>query len=142
MGLAEAAEEDAEHRVGIGCGANGGAGVAAHSLLVDDDGGANPLEAVDFGAGEGWHEALDEGAVGFIDEPLRLGGDGSKDEGRLAGARDAGEDGEPALGDVERDVLEVVLAGAAHLNPVVTVGGGRGLHGLSLGGLGRMPLNR
>ena len=37
--LPEPAEEDAQHRVGVGGGANGGAGVGAHPLLVDDDRG-------------------------------------------------------------------------------------------------------
>ena len=29
-----------------------------------------PVEHVDLGAGEGGHEALDEGAVGLVDQPL------------------------------------------------------------------------
>ena len=60
--LTEAAEEDAEHRVGVGGGADGGADVGAHPLLVDDDGGRQAVEYVDVGpAGVGmkpWRKAL------------------------------------------------------------------------------------
>ncbi len=68
--LAEAAEEDAENRVGVGGSADRRAGVGAHPLLIDDDRGGQPFEDIDFGARLGRHETLDEGAVGFVDEPL------------------------------------------------------------------------
>ncbi len=99
--LPEPAEEDAQHRVGVGGGADGGAGVAAHPLLVDDDRGREAVEDVDVGPRQRGHEALHEGAVGLVDEPLRLGGDGGEDQRALAGARDAGEDGQPALRDLD-----------------------------------------
>ena len=50
--LPEPAEQDAQHRVGIGGGADGRARVGAHPLLVDDDRGGQPVEHVDVGAGE------------------------------------------------------------------------------------------
>ena len=62
--------------------------------------------------------------VGLVDQALGLGGDGAEDQRRLARSGDAGEHGEPALGDVERDVLEIVLPRAADLDHVVAVGGG------------------
>ena len=49
MRLPEPAEEDAQHRVGVGGGADSGAGVGAHPLLVDDDRGRQPFEHVDLG---------------------------------------------------------------------------------------------
>nr|BFE51996.1 hypothetical protein GCM10017745_54230 [Saccharothrix mutabilis subsp. capreolus] len=124
MRFAEAAEQDAQHGVGVGGGADGGAGVGAHAFLVDHDGGAEVAQGVDVGAADGGHEGLDERGVGLVDQALRLGGDGAEDERGLAGAGDAGEDGEAAFGDVDADVLEVVLAGTSDLDDVVAVGGG------------------
>ena len=42
--LAEPAEEDPQHRVGVGGGADRRARVGAHPLLVDDDRGRQPVE--------------------------------------------------------------------------------------------------
>ena len=108
--LAEPAEEDAQHRVGIGGGADRGTGVGAHPLLVDDDRGREPVEHVDVGPRQRRHEALHEGAVGLVDQPLRLGGDGVEHQRALARAGDAGEHRQPALRDLDADVLEVVDA--------------------------------
>jgi hypothetical protein len=46
--LPEPAEQDAEHRV-VGGGADRGADVGPHPLLVDDDRGGQPVEDVDVG---------------------------------------------------------------------------------------------
>ena len=46
-GCAEPAEQDPQHRVRIGRGADGGARVGAHPLLVDDDRRRQPVEHVD-----------------------------------------------------------------------------------------------
>src|SRR5690606_335351 len=62
------------------------------------------------------HELLDEGGVRLVDQPLAFGGNRAKDQGRLAGPGDTGKDSDLALGDVERDVLEVVLAGTANFD--------------------------
>ena len=51
-GLPEPAEQDAQHRVGIGRGADGGPRVGAHALLVDDDRGREPVEHIDVGTGQ------------------------------------------------------------------------------------------
>ena len=121
-GCPETAEEQAQQRVGIGRGADGGADVRAHPLLVDDDRGGQPVEHVDVRAGQRRHEALDEGAVGLVDHPLRLGGDGAEHQRALARAGDAGEHRQPALRDLDVDVLEVVDARALHADQVVAVG--------------------
>jgi len=120
--LPEPAEEDAQHRVRIGGGADGRAGVGDHSLLVDDDRGRQPFEQVDLGPRERRHEALHEGAVGLVDQPLRLRGDRVEHQRALARAGDAGEHRQPALGDLDADVLEVVHARAVHADQVVAVG--------------------
>ena len=121
--LPEPAEEDAQHRVGVGGGADGGAGVGAHPLLVDDDRGRQPVEHVDLGPRQRRHEALHEGAVGLVDQPLRLRGDRAEHQRALARAGDAGEHRQPALRDLDADVLEVVHARAVHADQVVAVGG-------------------
>ena len=123
--LAEPAEEDAQHRVGVGGGADRGAGVGAHPLLVDDDRRRQPVEHVDLGPRQRRHEALHEGAVGLVDQPLRLGGDRAEDQRALARAGDAGERRQPPLRDLDADVLEVVHARAVHADQVVAVGGVR-----------------
>ncbi len=120
--LPEPAEEDAQHRVGVGRGADGGAGVGAHPLLVDDDRGGQPVEDVDLGPRQRRHEALHEGAVGLVDHPLRLRGDRVEHQRALARAGDAGEHRQPALRELDADVLEVVHARAVHADQVVAVG--------------------
>ncbi len=120
---ADPAEHDPQHRVGVGGGAHGRAGVGAHPLLVDDDRRAQVAQRVHVGPVEARHEALDERRVGLVDQPPGLGGDGVEDEGGLAGAGDPGEDGEPPLGDVEGDAGEIVLPGATDLDEVVAVRG-------------------
>ena len=121
MRLAEPAEEDAQHRVGVGRGADGGAGVGAHPLLVDDDRRRQPVEHVDVRPRQRRHEALHEGAVGLVDHPLRLGGDRAEHQRALARAGDAGEHRQPALRDLDADVLEVVHARALHADQIVAV---------------------
>jgi hypothetical protein len=55
-------------------------------------------------------EALDERAVGLVDQPLRLRRDRVEHQRALAGAGDAGEHRQPALRDLDGDVLEVARA--------------------------------
>ena len=45
----EPAEQDSQHRAGVGGCPDGGAGVGTHALLVDDDRGGQPLQDVDVG---------------------------------------------------------------------------------------------
>jgi hypothetical protein len=68
------------------------------------------------------HEALHEGAVGLVDQPLRLRGDRVEHQRALARAGDAGEHRQPALRDLDAEVLEVVLARAVHADQIVAVG--------------------
>ncbi len=119
---AEPAEEDAQHRVGVGGGADGGARVGSHALLVDRDRGGQPVEHVHLGPGEVRHEALQEGAVGLVDQPLRLRGDRVEHQRALARAGDAREHREPALRNLDADVLEVVLTRTVHADHVMAVG--------------------
>ena len=120
------AEQDSQHRVGVGRRAHGGARVGPHPLLVDDDRRREALEAVDIGPREIGHEALHEGAVGLVDHALRLGGDRGEHQRALARPRHPGEHGQAPLGQLDADVLEVVLASALHPDEVVAVGDCRG----------------
>ena len=123
MRLAEAAEQHPQHRVGVGGGADRRAGVGAHPLLVDDDRGRQPFQDVDLGPAQRRHESLHERAVGLVDQPLRLRRDGAEHQRRLARSRDAGEHRQPPLGDLDADVLQVVLPGALDADQVVAVCG-------------------
>ena len=98
-------------------------GLDAHPLLVDADRRRQPVEHVDVGPRQRRHEALHERAVGLVDQPLRLRGDRAEHQRALARARDAGEHGQPALRDLDADVLEVVHPRAVHADQVVAVGG-------------------
>ena len=73
------------------------------------------------GRAERRHESLDERAVGLVDQPLRLRRDRAEHQRRLARSRDTGEHGEPPLGDLDADVLQVVLAGALDADQIVAV---------------------
>ena len=121
--LAEAAEQHPQHRVGVGHGADRRAGVGAHPLLVDDDRGRQPFQHVDFGPAQRRQESLHERAVGLVDQPLRLRRDGAEHQRRLARSRDAGEHRQPPLGDLDADVLQVVLPGALDADQGVAVCG-------------------
>ncbi len=122
VGLAEAAEQAAQHRVGVGDRAERRARVRPEALLVDQDGGGQPLENVDLGPGHVRHEDLDERRVRLVDQPARLRGDRVEHQRALARARYAGEHGQPALRDLDADVLEVVDPRALHADQVVSVG--------------------
>ncbi|MFC5039894.1 hypothetical protein [Ornithinimicrobium kibberense] len=121
--LGQPAEDHAQVGEGVGGGADRGAGVGADALLVDDDGGGEVLQVVHLGPGGRRHERLHEGGVGLVDEPLGLGGDRAEDQGGLARAGDARDDGQPALGQVDVDAAQVVDTGVAHADRVVGVGG-------------------
>ena len=126
VGLPEAAEQQAQQRVRVGRGADGRADVGAHPLLVHDDRRRQPVEHVDVRPRQRRHEALHEGAVRLVDQPLRLGGDRAEHQRALARAGDAGEHRQPALRDLDADVLEVVDPRALHADQAVAVGVVRG----------------
>jgi hypothetical protein len=119
--LPEPAEQDPQHRVGVGGRADRRPRVGPHPLLIDAERGRQPVKHVDLGPRQRRHEALHEGAVGLVDQPLRLGGDRVENQRALARAGDAGEHRQPALRDLDADVLEVVLARAVHADQVMAV---------------------
>src|SRR4029453_2429410 len=62
------------------------------------------------------------------DQPLRLGGDGAEHQRALARARHTGEHGEPSLGELDADVLEIVDARPLHADQVMAIGKGSVRH--------------
>ena len=134
--LPEPAEEDAQHRAGVGGGADGGARVGTHPLLVHDDRRGQAVESVHLGPRQRRHETLHKGAVGLVDQPLRLRGDRVEHQRALARAGDAREHRQLTFRDLDRHVLEVVHACAVHADQIVTAGTGPlSLRGARHGGL-------
>ena len=141
MRFAEAAEQDSEHRVGVGRRTDGGPRVRSHALLVDDDGGGETVHDIDFRTRQGGHEPLQESAVGLVDHALRFGSDGAEHQRTLARTRNAGEHREPALRDLHADVFEIVHPSALHADQVVGVGDVRFLRLRFLGGGHAAPVS-
>ena len=112
-GLSHAREEQSHEGVDVGVGAHGGARVVGGLALVDDDGDGQSVDGVDVRPSVFGQVLLYEGGEGVVELAPRLGGDGVHHERALARARDAGEDGNLVLGNIEGDILEVVLAGTA-----------------------------
>ncbi|MEV0130684.1 hypothetical protein AB0H83_19745 [Dactylosporangium sp. NPDC050688] len=86
--------------------------------MVHDDGGGQVVDAVEVGPVGAGQAGAGERGERVVELPLCFGGDGVEDEGCLAGAGDAGEDGDGVFGDLDGDVSQVVLAGAGDGDPV------------------------
>ena len=111
---ARAGPEQAQVVVDLGDGADRGARVAAGGLLVDRDRGRQALDEVDVGLVHLPEELARVGAQRLDVAALALGEDRVERERGLARAGQPGEHHEGVARQVEVDVLEVVLAGAAH----------------------------
>ncbi len=110
--VADPGEEEAEVVVDLGDGADGRAGVLRRGLLVDRDRGREALDEVDVGLVHLAQELARVRRERLDVAALALGEDGVEREARLARAGEAGEDDEGVSGQVDRDVLEVVLPGS------------------------------
>ncbi len=99
--------------VDLGDGADRGARIARGSLLLDGDRRRQPVDMIDVRLLHHVEELAGIGGERFHVAALALGIDGVEGEARFAGAGEAGDDHEPLARKIERDVLEVVLAGAA-----------------------------
>ncbi len=130
--LAQPGEQHPQHLGRVGHRRHGGAQIAAEPLLVDDDGGGDVLQHVGVRLAVVGHELLEEGRIGLVDQPLAFRRYGVEHQGRFPRARHPGEDGDPPLGDVQRDALEIVLPRPADDDRAVV---GRG-HRLVLPGHG------
>ena len=121
-GFAQAGEEQPEVVVNLGGGGDGGAGVAAGVFLLDGDGGGDAFDFVHVGLLNALEELPGVSGERLDVAPLAFGVDGVESERGLARARDAGDHGDGAVGDVEVDVFQVVDAGAAHADGILGFG--------------------
>ena len=146
VGLADPGVEEPQVVVDLGDRADRGPGVARRRLLVDGDGRGQALDEVHVGLVHLAQELAGVGRQRLDVAALALGVDGVEGQGGLARPGQPGEDDQPVAGQVERDVLEVVLARAAHHQsighwvriPVRGSGLGRGQaggRGLDVGGV-------
>ena len=110
---ADAGVQQAQVVVDLGDGADGGARVAAGALLIDGDGRRETLDDVDVGLVHLAEELAGVRRERLDVATLALGVDGVEREAALARTGQAGEHDEPVAGDLDVDVLQVVLAGAA-----------------------------
>ncbi len=100
--------------VDLGDGADGRARIARGGLLLDGDGRREAVDLVDVRLLHHLQELPRVGGEAFDIAALALGIDGVEGERRLARAGQPGEHHELVARDVEIDILEVVLAGAAN----------------------------
>ena len=103
--------------VDLGRGADRGARGPDRVLLLQGHGRADLLDTIDVGAVDPIEEHPRVGRQRLDVAPLPLGEERVEGQGGFAGAGDAGDDGEPIVGNLEGDVLEVVLAGSLDPEP-------------------------
>ena len=110
----DACPEKAHVVVDLGDGAHRRAGVVGSGFLIDRDGGGEAVDVVDVGLLHEAKELASVGGEGLDVAALTLGVDGVEGEGGLARTGEARNHDELVARDLDIDVLEVVLAGAAH----------------------------
>ena len=122
--------EEPEEVIDFGDCGDGAFAAAAADALFDGDGGGEPADVVDFRAFHLFDElpgvsghAIEEAALAFSEDDV-------EGEGAFAGAGETGDGDELVAGDFDRDVFEIVFAGAAD-------GDARGRGGCGRGGRGR-----
>jgi hypothetical protein len=122
MDPADGGEEQPQVVVDLRDRPDGGAGILADRFLLDGDGGGEPLDHVDVGLLHLLEELAGVGGERLHVPPLPLGVDRVEGKRRLPGARDARDHHQPVAGDLHVDVLQVMLARAAHDDPVESHG--------------------
>lgn len=116
VGLAQAGEKDPQKVVDFRHRAHRGPGVSGGGLLFERDGRREALDLVHLRLVHLGQELAGVGGQGFHVAPLALGVDDVKGQGGLAGARRAADHHELVAGNVEGQVLQVVLARAFDMN--------------------------
>jgi hypothetical protein len=109
---AQARVEQAQVLGDLGDGGDGGFARAARDALFDGHGGRDAGQSVDGRARELFHELPRVGRHRFHETALALGKNNVEREGGFAGTGDAGHDGELAVRNGERKILQVVFARA------------------------------
>ena len=134
IGDADAREEQAQIIVDLGDGADGGARVLRGGLLLDGDGGREAVDVIDIGLLHHLEELARVRRQAFDVAALAFGVDGIEGERGFARARQSREHDKRVARDFEIDVLQIVLARAAHVDGLVRFGGlagGGGFRGLA-----------
>ena len=133
--------EQAQVVVDLGDRAHRRAGVLRHRLLLDRDRRRQPLDGVDVGLLHLLEELPGVGRQRLDVAPLAFGEQGVEGQRGLARPRHPGDHHQPVAGDVEVEVLEVVLAGAANRDRIhgakTLAARGRSPHGRAQGSCGR-----
>ena len=115
---ADPREEEAQVVVDLGDGANRRARVLARPLLIDADRRGQAVDLVDVGLLHLPQELPRVGAQRLHVAALPLRVDRVEGEAALAGARQSGDHDQPVARHLHVQVLEVVLACAAHDDPI------------------------
>ena len=114
IGHADAREQQAQIVVDLGDRADGRARIARGGLLLDGDGGRQALDVIDIRLLHQFQELARIGRQRLDIAALALGIDGVEGERGLARAGQAGQHGQRVARNLDVDILEIVLAGAAN----------------------------
>ena len=114
IGDADARPEEAHIVVDLRDGRDGRARVLRRGLLLDGDGGGQPLDVIDVGLLHHLEELARIGGEQFDVAALTLRIDGVEGERGFAGAGEAGDDDHRIARQVDVDVLQIMLARTAH----------------------------
>ena len=112
VGLADRREEQVEVARDVGHRPDGRTGIAGDRLLLDRDHRGEAEDEIDVGLGDLRDEPLGERGERFHVAALPFGVDRVERQARLARAGQAGDDDQRVARDLQRDVLQVVNAGA------------------------------
>ena len=99
--------------IDFGDGADGGARILGGGLLLDGNGRRQALDMVHIRLPHQLQELAGIGGEAFDIAALALGIDGVEGQRGFARAGQAGDHGQRVAGDLDVDILEIVLAGAA-----------------------------
>ena len=114
MGHADRGVEHPQVIVNFGDGTYGGARAARGGLLLNGDGRRESLDGIHVGPLHLIEKLAGVGGKRFHIAALALGIDGVECQRRFSRAAQSGDHRKAVTGDFDRDVLQVVLAGAAN----------------------------
>ncbi len=110
---ADLGKEQLEVIVQLGHGADGGARGAHRPALIDGDGRRNALDALDVRLVHAVEKLARIGGKAFDVAALAFGIEDVEGQRRLSRAADAGDDGQRVERNIEIEIIEIVLLGAA-----------------------------
>ena len=111
-------KEQLEVIVQLGHGADGGARGAHRPALIDGDGRRDALDALDVRLVHAVEKLPGVGGKAFDVAALAFGIEDVEGQRRLSRTADAGDDGQRVERNVEIEILEIVLLGAADVDAI------------------------